>query len=432
MSMHANPQLERTLIGVLLANGVPKVIGVALAEEGLRPEHLTVPQCRKTLEAIVALHDRGGHIELATVAEQLSRQTGAPIDQVVPALESMLGEAGMLGGLRTYVRDIKDLAAWESRRQAVQVAQAAVQTRDEEGLQRAETDLALAGTEHQHRGGDPKALADRFFHRLSNPDGRRWPWPLLKLNQYTRGGMRPGQTTFLSGPTRFGKSVVADMCLESAAAAGARCWLYMNEMSEQERMERVAARSIPLPLWRVSADPIADKDAASIVKWLGEQGPAFGIEPCDGWSAAEIARDAKHRRADVICVDLLDELPLLPGMSRRETTEESMRIFKQLAGEADCHVIVLGHLNRNRSSQSATIPIPTLGDIRESGMLANRAHNVMFVWREQDRETGSPQDDGLIILAKVRQGREGQVPVVFDGDRQRFREPDGHRLEAVA
>lgn len=109
-----------------------------------------------------------------------------------------------------------------------------------------------------------------------------------------------------------------------------------------------------------------------------------------------------------------------------------MRIFKQLAGEADCHVIVLGHLNRNRSSQSATIPIPTLGDIRESGMLANRAHNVMFVWREQDRETGSPQDDGLIILAKVRQGREGQVPVVFDGDRQRFREPDGHRLEAVA
>jgi replicative DNA helicase len=107
-------------------------------------------------------------------------------------------------------------------------------------------------------------------------------------------------------------------------------------------------------------------------------------------------------------------------MGRRETAEESMRVFKQLAIGAGCHVLVVTHLNRNRSSQTAYVPMPSLNDIRESGMISNRAHNVLFVWREQERDTGDPEDEGVIRLAKARAGRLGGVPVRFDGDRQRF------------
>ena len=185
-------------------------------------------------------------------------------------------------------------------------------------------------------------------------------------------------------------------------------------------MERTAARNTRVPLDFIGNASTNDRVAAELTRWASSGGPMFAIHEASGWTAADICRDARFNRADVIAVDLLDELPLIPGMTRRETAEESYKLFIRLALQTGCHVIIAGHLNRARMTGRADILPPVLADIRETAQIANGSNNVVFVWREQDSQTGKPEPEGLVILAKARGGTPGSVDVYFDGDHQRW------------
>lgn len=422
---HANPEMERVLIGMMLTSNahVPYV----LVDAGLRPRHLTDPLARQALDAIAALTERGDSADIFTVAEHI--ETGEAARQTAARLDHDFCAASVgahITSTITMARQLVDLARWRARRDVLAQQDAACDSEDEQAFRAGEERLSAITVGRETRRVEPADQNDMLFQELSgDKPSRLWstPWPALTF--MLRGGLEESQSTFLSGVTRFGKSVVADQLLEAAAATGARARLYMNEMSGRERRRRVAARNTGIPMSRLMRLPLSEPDSRRTLKWLNDTGVRMAIEECDGWSMADICRDVKRRGCDVFVVDLLDNLPLLDGMSRRETTEESMRLIKQTVGETGAHAIVLGHLNRSRQTGSARVPEPALGDIRESGMIANLAHNVLFVHREQD-ELGKPLEDGLIIVAKHRNGDGGAVRVTFDGDRQRFLELDEH------
>lgn len=420
---------DLAVLGLLIGPGSDKFIRHVLAE-GIRADHFELPRHQKMFTAAVAIHDRGEHVDHLTLATELAKG-GADAEQASSAINDALIHGGDIIGLDQYVRMLKETATWRRRTRAAEKLGAAVQRQDPDMLATAEAELLAAVDDKQQISADPADLAHRFIDRLANPDTRRWPWPLHELNNLTRGGMRPGQVTLISGPTNHGKSPFTDQCLESAARAGAHARLYMTEMSEQERMERTASRNASVSLDAIAYASSNTTTARKLNDWAAQGGPAFAIHEASGWTAAEICRDARYRRADVVAVDLLDELPLMPGFKRRETAEESYKLFVQLAMQAQCHVIVVCHLNRSRTTGRADIPIPTLGDIRESGQLANGSNNVVFVWREQDMQTAKPNPEGLVILAKARGGEQGATRCYFDGAHQRWLPLDIHS-EAAA
>jgi replicative DNA helicase len=103
--------------------------------------------------------------------------------------------------------------------------------------------------------------------------------------------------------------------------------------------------------------------------------------------------------------------------------------LNRAAKMADCHILATVHLNENRV-MGQTRPMPTLGDIRGSGMLKNDADNVFFVFREQDADTGYPQHEATGYFAKVRSGATGGLPLTFDGPRMEFTERESWRTAA--
>jgi replicative DNA helicase len=424
--VHTDPRVEQAVIAAILLD-TPALTRAIVVDEKVRPEHFTCPRRAAVMAAAIELHDTDSGTSVVAVYGRLR-------GEITPErLEQMTVGDWSPDTIRVLCRDLIRLHAWRTRDAACELLRGAVATHDDGLVDRALTALAAADRQDENSAFDPGQVTE---HVLAHIDGKverpTWHWPLQQLDRMTLGGLRRGQVTLISGPTRHGKSVFLDQVLEQVAKDGASVRLYLNEMSSEERGMRCAARGAVVPHERIINGDLSAQQAKDVLSWANNGGVRFGMQECDGWSAADVARDARHRRLDVVAFDLLDEVPLLHGMSRRETAEESMRIFKQLALGAGCHVLVVSHLNRNRSSQQAWVPIPSLGDIRESGMLANRAHNVIFVWREQDRDTGDPENEGSIRLAKARQGRLGQVPVLFDGDRQRFLPDHSPELRSVA
>ena len=89
-------------------------------------------------------------------------------------------------------------------------------------------------------------------------------------------------------------------------------------------------------------------------------------------------------------------------------------------------VIALSQLSRDIEKQNAASKAenstkkdrePVLSDLRDSGSIEQDADIVMFIHRKDLR---SP--DTKLIIAKNRSGSNGDIPMLFTGEHQRFKE----------
>lgn len=416
-----SPEAEESVLGAVMLSD--RCLGPLVSEEGLRPEHFYRPSHQVIFAAMVAIADNGNGVDRLTVIEHL-RSCGT-LDGIggEAEVDGLTGGVPAVGNVRQYGRAVIESAAWRRRLTASYEIQSAVESRDEPAYQTAEQRLTLPPEHGVQRSFDRVELGTAVLALLEGGEIETFPWPFHQFNEMTRGGMRRRQVTFISGPTRHGKSVMLDMTLQSAAVNPAtRVGLFVNEMSAEERALRVVARTAPLSYTKlelVSAG-LADLESPEMDAVMGALNRLpFDVVECAGWSAADICREARRRRLDVVGFDIIQRLPHI-NQSRVAELEDASNMFDRLAKEGGCHVLICGHINRARAGQTATVPFPTLGDIRDCAAFAHDADNVLFVWREQDEETGDPLDHGQIRFAKLRNGQPGGIRTDFVGDFQEF------------
>ncbi len=78
------------------------------------------------------------------------------------------------------------------------------------------------------------------------------------------------------------------------------------------------------------------------------------------------------------------------------------------------------HLKKRSTGVSEGLDVPILDDIRDSGMFAKLADQVLFVARVRDKQ-GIPTSEGVLSLSAVRDGEPGLVQVSFVSSRLAFR-----------
>lgn len=424
-----NAEAEVGVIGAVLL--APSALIAATKEVRLKPDHFYRDRHRLIWKAILTLGAAGDPVDALTVCEQL-RAAGA-LDDVggqayVYSLPALVPSAG---NVRTYAKIVHEKAVWRERLDAGRQIAAAALEEDQDGFHRAEARLVHAD-DATGRTSTPEDLAQRLFDLLEGPAPEVFPWPFRRLEKLTMGGMRRGQLTLLAAWTSHGKSVFLDQALGHVAEhPGLRAHLYFNEGTEDERVQRLAARMARVQVEKIALRHLDQAERGRIAAAMNRI--PFGMTDCTGWHAEDVVRDMIHKRYDVVGVDMLGQFP---GARRRETLEEISRLFNQAVKPpmANCHLLVAHHLNRNRAGKEIVLPFPSLADIRDSGQLANDADNVLFVHRDQDDDTGEPLASGLIRIAKARNGKPGGLPVAFEQHYQRFddRTLAHHHVRAVA
>ena len=102
--------------------------------------------------------------------------------------------------------------------------------------------------------------------------------------------------------------------------------------------------------------------------------------------------------------------------SREQEVAEISRNLKLLSLELKIPVIGLCQLNRNAARTE-----PTLADLRESGAIEQDADNVIFIYKEDEREESQIVENVIVDLQKQRAGGLTKVTLSFDKKVSEFR-----------
>jgi hypothetical protein len=264
-----------------------------------------------------------------------------------------------------------------------------------------------------------RALGDYFD---SDSPVVSWPIPFAKLADASDGGMRPGELWVLAGYTSHGKSIYGDMTLDLASSAGARCHLYMTEMTLVQRGLRMISRRLGVPMTKLRRKDLTDWEL-DLVREEVKRLP-YGASIVTDWAPRHVAMDIQASRTQVAVVDLLHGFHYENERQLSLFVHEFANAAASDAGGGGCAVMLLCHLNdiQMKDSRSARRPKPGMHSLKGASAIKQRADTVMFTWLEDD-EDGVPTEDGAVWIAKGRNGgAAGSQKVRLDTKRLVFEE----------
>ena len=239
------------------------------------------------------------------------------------------------------------------------------------------------------------------------------------------GGMQAGTMIVLAARPSVGKSCLGAEIAQRVAEAGSSVVFCSLEMSEREMGDRFLSRATGLPsdLIRQPAsltpDDLAMLDSAAkrmnslpLVLW-GKVGTPIG-------KLKAYARRMKAQgKLDFLVVDYIGLLRGEGGNVREQVTNSSLEL-KALSQELETPVLVCCQLNRQSERTDGkggkTISKPTLSELRDSGAIEQDADGVWFLIRERD------SSDATLSIAKFRNGRVGDVRLLFEGEYSRVKD----------
>lgn len=395
-------EAEEAVIGAMLV--ADSALRRVRVESGLTPKHFYLDRHRVIFAGLVKVAEREGRVDELMLSAELPdyRSQVGELVAGVPAAGNALHYAGIV------VRE----AGRRAKLQGAQMIQQGVFEHDEdrsaamiqEGLQLAASDFSI---EAEPTTGEE--VMDEFFSWLDNgeePEIFELPWSVL--NQSVLGGFRRKQMSVLSGWPKMGKSFILDQMLTNFAAQGKRAAIFAPEVSRMDRVARHLTMETGIASEKLLRKQLTPQD----YRKLAEARPAglpFDYFESAGWSVEKIGERIIYGGYDVVAIDPVTKIP---GFEKTETASQVSGRLTEIASRANCHVILVSHLNRSRMGGPTGVrPRPVAGDLRGSGMIEGDAHAILFLHREQD-EKGNVLPSGELYFDRSRNGPPRSIDVV--------------------
>lgn len=408
-----NLKAEESVLGAMLVNR--SALKQVRAESGLTPKHFYLDKHTQIFEVIGRVAERTGSADELLVGNELP-------DQRLYVSE-LAAKVPAAGNAMHYARIVLLNAQLRAKLEGAQLIQEGVRERfDEEksttlireGIQLATADFSVEA----ERTSGAEILEEIFDTFDEDQEGEVMALPWNSLNDCVLGGYRRGQMSVLAGWENMGKSFALDEILAGFDDQGFKTAIFATEMSRGERTARWLTAKTGVPLEKILRNQLDEKDMSQLYAAANK----FGRVPFDyfeafDWSADRICERIIFGGYDVVAVDPVTEIP---GFEKAETAAVITRRFKQIAARANCHVILVAHLNRNRVKDPKGVkPRPLCVDLKGSGTLAQAANAVLFLHRKQD-EDANVLPEGELYFDKVRNGLKKKINVVQSSRTHQF------------
>lgn len=406
-------QAERSVLGasMLSRRALDEILPM------ISPDDFERWQDGEIWRSIQALSNASQGVDAITVADELIRRGDLEKIGGAHVLHELTGEvptaanAGYYAGIM-----LGDALKRRLRNSSVEIAQIASGEGDSEEI----SEKARASIEGATRRGvrDAAPILDSLDATLAAlaepPLYHLTVWKHLNdlISGWMPGGLyvigaRPGD-----GKTILGLQSAADLTRHGAVAFSSL------EMSTQDLTKRLFAMRGGIHMTNLSRNSLSPAAWDTVARLRPEiaKMPLF-IDDRSHVTIAQIRAHARAvaRRTGKLGAVVVDYLQLISGTDsrrpRHEVVGEISRALKILARELQVPVIALSQLNRNSENGQR----PTLADLRESGTIEQDADVVILLQRERDPE-GVPTDELAVVVAKNRQGRTGEFPLVWEGE----------------
>jgi replicative DNA helicase len=399
-----NIEAEESVLGAMLVSGA--ALKSVRAESGLVAQHFYLDRHRDIFEAIGRVTERTGTVDELLVANELPE-----LKHYVSELAAKVPAAG---NAKHYAEVVLTAANYRAKLEGAQTILEGVRERHDEEtsarLIREGIGLATADfTIDSERTSGQEILEEIFDSFERDTEGEVMELPWSELNECVMGGYRRKQMSVFAGWENMGKSFGLDQMLGGFDEQGFKCAIFATEMAREERVARWLTAKTAVPLERILRNRLEPKHMQRLIAAANQYGRLpFDYFECFDWSADRICERIIYGGYDVVAIDPVTEIP---GFEKPESAAAITRRFKQIASRANCHVILVAHLNRNRvKDDKGVLPRPLNVDLKGSGTLAQAANAVLFLHRDQD-EDANVLPTGELYFGKVRNGFKKSIPV---------------------
>lgn len=242
------------------------------------------------------------------------------------------------------------------------------------------------------------------------------PSGIPELDDFT-DGFQAGQFYVIGARPGMGKTALSFYIAQNC---GVPCGRIDLEMSARQLGLRALAREADVELWKLRKGHIGKNDWPYIVKALGRLAELPIFFAFTSYNIAEIEKVVTQmvetKGIKMLMVDYLQLVNSVERKKREQEVAEASRLMKRLAKTYDMPVIALCQLNREVEGRENKRPV--LKDLRESGAIEQDADVVMFLYREDIRNSKGVVE---ILIPKGRNEGSAEIKLFFDGDKMTFK-----------
>ena len=272
-----------------------------------------------------------------------------------------------------------------------------------------------------------QVLEERYDHRGSI----RGIATGIKNLDLQLGGLQPQELVVLAARPSVGKTSLAlNIAAYNAVRLHKPVGIFSLEMSREQLAERVISSEAMIEADKLRSGYLSQEDWQALTQVSNKlaEAPLF-IDDTAGLTALEIRAKAK-RLAVTARVQLLivDYLQLASSGEKVESrvleVAQITRMLKNLARELNVPIIVVSQLSRDIEKRDRKKP--QLSDLRESGAIEQDADIVIFLYTDESVDTAevNTRTPTNALVAKHRNGKQGNVKLMFDKRYTRFESLD--------
>lgn len=395
---------EQSVIGSMLID--PQVVGLAVSE--LTEDDFRLEACRVLFRAFRTLYLKNSVMDPVTVLASIG-----PRDETLRSYVMQLMEwTPTAAHISSYIQEVKakSLAA---RQRSIGKAIAELEP-GEDAMPLYMKGLALLSDQREGDEADMEQAVLDFYEDLKH-EPEYLPWGFSELDEGLY--IERGDFVILAGRPSDGKTALA-LQMAYAQAKALSVGFFSLETSKKKLFSRLMSSVSKVPGAALKRRKLSEEEFSLIASGANEiRSRNLRVVEAAGWTVEQIAARTLARKFDVIYIDYLQLItPNVRGRSIR--SDEVADISRALATLARTHkitVVALSQLSRPQDKTKRRPPV--LADLRESGQIEQDADAVMFIWREDERNSNAER---TLSLAKNKEGQLNNWPLVFRGDVQRF------------
>jgi len=424
--------MERSLLGGLILDPsqIPDIAEV------IRPGDFHMEAHAALFRILHRMHEAGQGIDVALVMDEVIRLDCARevdgfayvggLPALCPSVENLPDYATRLRELGTrramvlaLERSVADIKAGADIREVIASAGAVVSEASEATAGKERPRFVMVGETARAVMAEIHAAADETApksERVLIPTGFTGLDKMLI-------GFEPGDLVIIGGRSGMGKSAFVGNLAINRATAGYGVAIHSAEMARHAIVRRLMAAVGRASASQMRAGKIDTENYRRLVE-AAEKLDTMPIAIDDGKGAtiADLRNRIKRlsmpggRRVSVVAVDYLQLLkPAGRGGNREGDVAAIARGLKELAAELQVVMLALSQISRGVEGRQDKRP--GMADLRESGEIEQAADAILLLYRDDYYHPDTTQKGiAEAILAKLREGRTGTVPLAWLAD----------------
>lgn len=425
-----NDEAEKSVLGAAMLS---KDALFSVLEE-VTPEDFYSEIHKEIFTAMLELSRRSEAVDSLTVSEELKRRKALEMVGGRAYINSLSNSVPAISNAGQYAKIVAEKSVL---RRLIKAADSIVEESFQEKagaediLDRAEKAIFEIAQRRQKKDYTPlqEILLSNMdmINKLANMEGAvtGLPTGFIDLDAKTAGFQKSNLIVLAARPAMGKTAFALNVALQASIKGGATVLIFSLEMAKEELGQRLLAMESRIEMQKLKVGQVERQDWEYMNIGLDTLSQAkIFIDDTPGLSILEIKNKCRRLKAehglDMIVVDYL-QLMNYGGKteSRQQEISALSRMFKLLAREMDCPVILLSQLSRGPEQRADHRPV--LSDLRESGSIEQDADMVIFLYRD-DYYNPDTEKPGVceVIIGKQRSGPTATVELTWIGKHTRF------------